>query len=253
MELVIKKANISKDYTVILTKEILDRDEQIIKIDGLDISNYEKNPILIDSHNYYDTIERIIGKIENIQKTTDTDGVKILKGNIIWADTEKAQIAKALVDGGFLKTVSIGFGNCEWSGNICNKAELYEVSLVALPANTEAIIKQYKEANNEFDLTKTLKHYEEIKKKIKVYRDKFMNNDLWKNLEIEKTGDEIEDIITIADELINHTNSDEVTSEPLDTSNPENQQEAPTEETPQVEETIEQKRLRLLRALNDIL
>lgn len=60
----------------------------------------------------------------------------------VWADTENAQLAKQLYDGGFLKTSSIGFiplQRDESDRSIITKWELLEWSLVAVPCNPGAL------------------------------------------------------------------------------------------------------------------
>lgn len=237
MEDKIKSAKINKDYTVVLTKEIVDRDGEVVLVDGMDLTNFEQNPVLIDSHEYRSSvIDRVLGKVVNLKKIIDTDGHKALVGNIEFAPTPSGQLAKSLVDGGFVKTVSIGFRGI-WDGMTCVKSELFELSLVAIPANIGAMFKSVKgfEDTEETDFIKILNHYNELKSKVKVYRDTFLDNELWKSLDIEKTGDEIQDIIIVSDALLKEELQDQTTNESTE--------EVVTEENPQATETVQEENL----------
>ena len=47
-------------FDVIATTEDIDRDNEVIKVNGRDTANWEKNPVVLANHSY--TIENIIGK-----------------------------------------------------------------------------------------------------------------------------------------------------------------------------------------------
>ena len=116
-----------------------DRDGEIVAISGMDISAYKKNPIVLFGHDH----NQPIGKVLEIEK----------KDNGLWV---KAAISKAaekvvtLIQQGILKTFSIGFRvlDYSWSDSleswILEKSELFEVSTVAVPANSGAIFEQVK-------------------------------------------------------------------------------------------------------------
>lgn len=189
---------------VALTKEITDRDGDIISVDGMDLSNYQKNPVVLDAHMMNGSvIDTMLGNMKNITKTTDERGIKMITGEIDFAPSPKGQIAKMLVEGGYAKTVSVGFGVNDYNAEMrtITRSELYEVSLVNVPANVEAqVIKSLKgDETVEGKLIKTLKNYDDIKPKIKQYRALIMNDDLCKKLGYEKTGDELVDLKNITD------------------------------------------------------
>jgi HK97 family phage prohead protease len=244
----IKKTKIDENFEVVLTREIEDRDGEIIVVDGIDTTNFEKNPVLLDSHDHTSTIERVIGRVKNLNKTK-IDDVPALVGTIEFAPTDKGELAKTLVANKFVNSVSIGFGNTAWDGKRCIKCELFEVSLVAIPANVEAVIKTLKE--EKLDLNKVLKHYKEIKTKIKNYRDVFMSNELWEKLGINKTGDELQDLIIIQN-AINNLITSLSTSSNSDNVQTENQ-EVHSETENQVQEEIESEKIKLLKKLSYLL
>ena len=126
----------------IASKEVADRDNEIIKIKGIDLKNYKKNPIILWSHNRNDLP---IGKATRITKSGDT-----LKMKVQFADYETNPFADQvyrLLKGGYLNATSIGFMpdyekveyNEKKRQRIFNKVELFELSIVNVPANQEAL------------------------------------------------------------------------------------------------------------------
>jgi hypothetical protein len=114
-----------------------DRHGDIVHQDW-DLKSFKKNPVIINSHNYYDATE-VIGKATRIEMV---DGK--LEGDIQFAVDEnpKAKIIHQLYDGGFLRSFSVGFIAKQFNdkGEIL-KSELLEVSAVSVPANTRALAK----------------------------------------------------------------------------------------------------------------
>lgn len=126
----------------IASKELADRDNEIVKIKGIDLKNYKANPLILWSHNRSDLP---IGKAVKITKSGDT-----LKIKAQFATAEENPFADQvyrLVKGGYLNSTSIGFMP-DWekieydekkNQRIFNKVELFEVSIVNVPANPGAI------------------------------------------------------------------------------------------------------------------
>jgi HK97 family phage prohead protease len=140
------KVNITKQqdntFTAIASKEVVDRMGDIVKIAGIKIDNYLKNPVVLFNHNP----DKIIGKALEVLKTNDSLIVKIQ-----FANTPLAQEVKELVAEGFLNTLSIGFMSLQYKQNdnsngiIYESVELLEVSVVSVPANPEAVVLRYLE------------------------------------------------------------------------------------------------------------
>lgn len=109
-----------------------------IVLQNWDLKYFKKNPVIINSHNYYDATE-VIGKAVSIKVI---DGK--LQGKIKFAVEEnpKAKIIYDLYKGGFLNAFSVGFIAKEFDdkGTIL-KSELLEVSAVSVPANAMAMAK----------------------------------------------------------------------------------------------------------------
>lgn len=137
----IEKAAISgNSITVIASKEIEDRDGDIIRIAGIDTGNFTVNPVILWNHKP----DYVIGKCTGFQKS-EQDGVPILLVTIEFWKSEQAQDILAMFKEGFLNTVSVRIGIKQYSimenhGLDIQQSELIEVSAVALPANPEAVI-----------------------------------------------------------------------------------------------------------------
>lgn len=114
-----------------------DRHGDVVHQD-FDLKSFKKNPVFLDSHNYF-SIERIIGKVTKI-------GLKDgrLEGDIEFAmENPLGALAAKLADGGFLGATSIGFIPREFNdkGEML-KSELLEVSAVSVPANADALFEK---------------------------------------------------------------------------------------------------------------
>jgi len=198
---------------IILTKEVVDGHGEIVDVAGVDLKRYKKNPIVLWQHpqtKFFDIIkvEEVMGKMTNITKTKDEDGIKMITGIVEFAEHEAAQTLKNLVMMGIIKTVSIGMGVKEIQEEEgskkgqkmvrLTKTDLFETSFVAMPSNTEAEVlnivrsKEFEEDKAKDVIIKLL-NLAEIKPKIKNYRDLFLSDDLCAKLDYEKTGDEIKD------------------------------------------------------------
>lgn len=197
--------NIGVDgFNVVLTKEVKDRDGEVVDIDGISIDSYLKNPVLIDAHNINGSVvQTVLGRLKNITKTKDADGVKLLSGVAEFADTPNGNIARKLVEEGYLKTVSIGFGVLDYDAKDMriSKSELYETSLVSVPANVQATIGKSLKADERIEdaVVKRLKNYDYIKPVLKEYRNFIQDDGLRALLGYEPTGDELIDLKNIFD------------------------------------------------------
>ena len=140
--------------TYVLSVELPDRDNEIVVIDGIDLTNYKNNPICLWNHNR----DAVIGNGENLHKEV-INGVAKLIADIRYH--EVTQIGKdiaALAAKGVIKAVSIGYMLLETPQSIPvtdsikakypklygdtlsyhNKTELLEFSVCSVPANPYA-------------------------------------------------------------------------------------------------------------------
>lgn len=121
----------------------IDRDGDIIVASGLDTSNYERNPVVLYAHDYRSDP---IGKTIAIKK----EGERVLFTPQLAVDiSERAKMYFEMVKDGILNAFSIGFIPKEWTDRqnadgsytrIFTKTELLEISLVPVPANSNALV-----------------------------------------------------------------------------------------------------------------
>src|SRR5678810_974056 len=131
----------------------VDRHRTRVHPQGLDTSNFEKNPIFLWGHDGYGgffgvpQMDHVLGRVESFKKTTEAFDI-----DVKFADESvnpKAEQAFKMVRAGFLNAVSIGFiprqivremnGDDEDEIPQITKAELLEVSLVPIPSNPDAL------------------------------------------------------------------------------------------------------------------
>ncbi|MCR2833485.1 HK97 family phage prohead protease [Parerythrobacter lacustris] len=117
-------------FEVVITTENLDRYQEVIKLDGWDLTHYLANPVVLWGHDH----NRLIGIATSVEIA---DGKMVAKGK--FAPTEEGQEKRRLYDLGFLKATSVGFIEKEREGNLITKAELLEFSFVSVPANPYAL------------------------------------------------------------------------------------------------------------------
>ena len=122
------------EFTAIASSEIEDRQGEIVRQTGWNLKNFKENPVLLYMHDH----TKPIGKATRVwlDKTGKSPMLKF-KGYISDA-TEELKGYKRLVDDGILNSFSVGFRPLEMDGNEITKAELFEISLVSVPANPEA-------------------------------------------------------------------------------------------------------------------
>ena len=125
-----------------VTDETVDRDNEILTLDGWDIKQYKKNPVMLFAHNYRDLP---VGKGKSIKVSKD-DGM-VIRTQFPTADEYPfADTVYRLYKAGYLNAVSIGFipKDHERGENgkptKITKKEMLEFSAVPVPANPNAIM-----------------------------------------------------------------------------------------------------------------
>jgi hypothetical protein len=127
-------------------KAIVDDGGDLMNFEGVDLTRFVKNPIMLFNHD----IDKPIGKIVEIDVTKDGMWVK---AEVSSSTDPFVSYVRDLVVEGTLKTFSIGFQAKKESSNRASgyneiqEWRLNEISIVTLPMNVEA----------EFSLTKELK------------------------------------------------------------------------------------------------
>lgn len=106
---------------------------------GISLARFENNPVMLDGH--YISNHSVIGRWLNIEK----------EGNLLTmlpefdTEDEAANKIAGKVERGYIKGCSMGIiwhpDDLEWIGDklVLTKCELYEVSIVAVPSNKNAI------------------------------------------------------------------------------------------------------------------
>ena len=178
-----------------ISKEVVDRDGDILRASGVDFTNYMKNPVFLSFHN---SREFPLGKVTRFW----------VEGNSVKADVyfptieelstnpEQASEKAKLVDftyncykTGMLNAVSVGFIPLEWveteNGFDILKWELLEFSAVAVPANQDAIAEAVKSFGDEFAKGLVSKPMEKAGKRVSAETREILNR-------IKACGDEIE-------------------------------------------------------------
>jgi hypothetical protein len=143
-----------------ISKEVVDRDGDILRASGVDFSNYLKNPVFLGFHNSRDFP---LGKV--VKFWVEGDSVKadvyFPKIEELSSDINNVSEKARLIDfcyccykTGMLNAVSVGFIPLEWieteNGYDILKWELLEFSAVAVPANQDAIAEAVKSFGEDF-------------------------------------------------------------------------------------------------------
>lgn len=137
-----------KTLTMIASSQDPDRHGDTILQDGWDLKPYKNNPVILNSHNYFDATE----VIARAKKTWIEGKGKKSKLLQTWEfavdENPKAKIIFDLYAGGFLHASSVGFIPRKFKKNkdgstdyyTIEEAELLEVSAVSVPANAAATL-----------------------------------------------------------------------------------------------------------------
>jgi len=95
------------DAVQIITTRDMDRDREIVIPEGIDSTHFDMAPQVLLGHNHGE-LPIALGPIKSRSKSD-------IRAAVTFAPTERAQEAKQLVDGGFLRTASIGFVTLQYA------------------------------------------------------------------------------------------------------------------------------------------
>lgn len=148
----------------VMTVEDFDREGDIIRVAGIDLTKYMLNPVVLLQHNSRDFP---IGKGLEISHTMVGDKPALKFTAQIDLDDPNGKKAFEKIKKGYLKGISVGIqikdaeflsdDPWDWSMDI-KQSELYEFSVVSVPANSAALIESYKSYGNAVE-----KDMEEVK------------------------------------------------------------------------------------------
>lgn len=129
-----KAATDNGTFDMIITTNDVDRMGESISLDGWDVANYLKSPVVLWGHNY---------SLPPIGVTTSlTKQGNGLRAQGVFAPTPMGQQIRQLYDLGMQKAASVGFmdeGRDPANSSIISKAQLLEWSFVSVPANPYAL------------------------------------------------------------------------------------------------------------------
>lgn len=150
------KAEISEknqdSFTAVASTDTEDRQGERVMVDGWQLKNYKDNPILLFMHDH----TKPIGKATRVWVDKAAGKPKLMFKAVLSEATDIGRAAKQLMDEGILNSFSVGFRPLEMDGNRITKSELYEISLVSVPANPEArlvMAKSLEQAGFDDDVT----------------------------------------------------------------------------------------------------
>ena len=137
----------ASEITHIITTASLDRQGDVVEPGGADVANFMRNPVVLADHDY--SIHSIIGRASKLEIGGDS-----ITATTTFAKTDLGQQALTLVKSGMARGWSIGFRPIEHEsikddkgalkGFRYKKWELLEYSLVAIPANPDAVMNAVK-------------------------------------------------------------------------------------------------------------
>lgn len=108
-----------------------------LQMAGADLERYQANPVVMYGHEYWGRESLPIGRADNVR----VDG-KALRADILFdLEDDFARSVDRKIRGRFLNAVSIGFGayNIDWDTGVPERWELYEISVVPLPMDPDAV------------------------------------------------------------------------------------------------------------------
>lgn len=121
-------------FTAVASTATEDRQGEVVSVEGWQLKNYKENPILLFMHDH----NKPLGKATKIWIDKATGKPKMMFKGFISNATDYGRAAKQLMEEGILNSFSVGFRPLEIDGNTITKSELYEISLVSVPANPDA-------------------------------------------------------------------------------------------------------------------
>ena len=178
-----------------ISKEVVDRDGDILRAGGVDFTNYMKNPVFLGFHNSHDFP---LGKVTKFWVEGDSVKAIVYFPTLeeLSSDPALASEKAKLIDfsyyaykNGLMNAVSVGFIPLEWTetktGYDITKWELLEFSAVAVPANQDAIAEAVKSFGLDESVVKDFFTNQKSGKRISAETKEILNK-------IKACGDEIE-------------------------------------------------------------
>jgi len=195
-----------------ISKEVVDRDGDILRASGVDFTNFMKNPVFLSFHN---SREFPLGKVTKFWVEGNSVKAIVYFPTIeeLSTNPEQASEKAKLVDfcfhcykTGMLNAVSVGFIPLEWTetkdGYDITKWELLEFSAVAVPANQDAIAEAVKSFGLDESVVKDFLATEKSGKRISAATKEILSKIKACGDEIEKCRGTLKNIVKEMNELL---------------------------------------------------
>jgi phage head maturation protease len=127
-----------RSVTIVACHEQVDADGELVRVRGIDLSRYLRNPVLLPHHNYQ---AAGVATVRHL-RVEPLDGALALVGEAVFPNRPQSDEALADIRAGLVQGVSIGFRSLEQGppvlagqkGVTHTKTQLLEISLVSLPS-----------------------------------------------------------------------------------------------------------------------
>jgi len=119
----------------VASDETVDRHGEVIAIEGWDLENYKKNPVVLWGH---DASYPAIGNAEKIGYKTVNGKKSLVFQPVFHKKDDLSKLVADLVEEGWVKFTSVGFMPKKMKENVITQSELLEISFVNIPANPSA-------------------------------------------------------------------------------------------------------------------
>lgn len=195
-----------------ISKEVVDRDGDILRAGGVDFGNYMKNPVFLRFHNPHDFP---LGKVTKFWVEGDSVKAIVYFPTLeeLSSDLDNVSEEAKTIDfvyyaykTGLLNAVSVGFIPLEWTetktGYDITKWELLEFSAVAVPANQDAIAEAVKSFGLDESVVKDFFTTQKSGKRISAETKEVLNKIKACGDEIEKCRDQLKSIAKTMNELL---------------------------------------------------
>ena len=195
-----------------ISKEVVDRDGDILRAGGVDFTNYMKNAVFLRFHSTHDFP---LGKVTKFWVEGDSVKAIVYFPTLeeLSSDMDNVSEEAKTIDfvyyaykTGLLNAVSVGFIPLEWTetktGYDITKWELLEFSAVAVPANQDAIAEAVKSFGLDETTVKSIMATEKSGRRISAETKEILNKIKACGDEIEKCRDQLKNIAKNMNELL---------------------------------------------------
>ena len=138
------------EFDIVMTSGNKDITEEIVRPDGIDFKYFDKNPVVLYNHNAFSQDVQVVGRVIKRQALKNSHVARVRMAVKDWQETgfaNKALLLYKLYKSRVMRAASIGFQTTERDPNdrdIITKSRLFELSLVIIPANFDAMAKAFK-------------------------------------------------------------------------------------------------------------